>query len=166
MRPPGETLRGLCHLRVHHIAGLTCLKPTLPGLPPRLGLQEQNRDARRRAETPWRAWYDTMDWQRLRAVKFIANAARHGMPIDPADLRLVNREAVAEAVAFVLGRGWVRCEQTGVELVAGRADPRAATLDHIVPHRGNPALFWREDNLQVVAKHWHDSEKQRQEAGR
>lgn len=35
--------------------------------------------------------------------------------------------------------------------------------DHIEPHRGNPALFWLETNLQTVCMACHDSFKQKQE---
>ena len=58
--------------------------------------------------------------------------------------------------------GWI-CQQTGVMLVAGRTAPNAAVVDHIIPHRGNPALFWDENNLQSVSKAWHDSKKQSME---
>jgi 5-methylcytosine-specific restriction protein A len=29
-------------------------------------------------------------------------------------------------------------------------------VDHIVPHRGDPDLFWNEDNWQALAKVCHD----------
>jgi 5-methylcytosine-specific restriction endonuclease McrA len=35
--------------------------------------------------------------------------------------------------------------------------------DHIVPHRGDPALFWSEANVQTLCKPCHDGEKQRRE---
>jgi 5-methylcytosine-specific restriction endonuclease McrA len=44
----------------------------------------------------------------------------------------------------------------------GRID--AATLvDHIVPHRGDPAKFWDETNWQSLCKACHDSTKAREE---
>lgn len=58
------------------------------------------------------------------------------------------------------------CAQTGEVLVEGRELPNAAVVDHIVPHRWDPDLFWDWDNLQSVAKHWHDSQKQRIERAR
>lgn len=58
--------------------------------------------------------------------------------------------------------GWC-CQQTGVALTTGRSEPNALVVDHIVPHRGDPALFWDERNLQAVAKAWHDSVKQQRE---
>jgi 5-methylcytosine-specific restriction protein A len=33
-------------------------------------------------------------------------------------------------------------------------------VDHILPHRGDEALFWAESNLQTVSKTYHDKEKQ------
>jgi 5-methylcytosine-specific restriction enzyme A len=32
----------------------------------------------------------------------------------------------------------------------------AHVVDHIVPHRGDPALFWDESNWQAMAKVCHD----------
>lgn len=63
----------------------------------------------------------------------------------------------------VLARDLWTCQATGVALVSGRTAPNAAVVDHIRPHRGNPALFWDERNLRAVCKQWHDSEKQRLE---
>lgn len=63
----------------------------------------------------------------------------------------------------VLTRDLYTCQQTGV-ILAGKANaPDSPVVDHIRPHRGCPELFWSPENLQSVAKSWHDSEKQRQE---
>ncbi|WP_185982832.1 HNH endonuclease [Aureimonas mangrovi] len=48
---------------------------------------------------------------------------------------------------------------------AGTVEP-AAVVDHIVPHRGDPALFWSRSNWQALCKPHHDREKQREEKGR
>ncbi|MBW8815581.1 MAG: HNH endonuclease [Caulobacterales bacterium] len=32
--------------------------------------------------------------------------------------------------------------------------------DHVRPHRGDPALFWSEANVQTLCKPCHDGEKQ------
>lgn len=46
----------------------------------------------------------------------------------------------------------------------GRKRVRQATVvDHKVPHRGDPALFWDERNWQALSKRCHDSWKQRLE---
>lgn len=34
---------------------------------------------------------------------------------------------------------------------------KATVVDHIVPHRGDPVLFWNESNWQPLCKHHHDS---------
>ncbi|OWU83816.1 HNH endonuclease [Oceanicola sp. 22II-s10i] len=49
----------------------------------------------------------------------------------------------------------------------GRVEGQTSQLvaDHIEPHRGDPALFWDEGNLQCLCKPCHDSEKQREERG-
>lgn len=39
----------------------------------------------------------------------------------------------------------------------------ATVLDHIVPHRGDEALFWDQTNWQALCKAHHDGEKQRTE---
>lgn len=35
----------------------------------------------------------------------------------------------------------------------------AAVVDHIVPHRGDMAIFWDQDNWQSLCKRHHDSDK-------
>ena len=37
----------------------------------------------------------------------------------------------------------------------GRLEP-ATVIDHIVPHRGDPKLFWDQDNWQALCKACHD----------
>lgn len=39
----------------------------------------------------------------------------------------------------------------------------ATVVDHIVPHRGDMALFWDQDNWQPLCKRCHDSVKQAEE---
>lgn len=41
----------------------------------------------------------------------------------------------------------------------------ATVIDHIVPHKGDPELFFDPDNLQSLCKSHHDSTKQREELG-
>lgn len=42
----------------------------------------------------------------------------------------------------------------------GRIRLRAATVvDHKIPHKGDPALFWDESNWQALNKQCHDSYK-------
>lgn len=60
----------------------------------------------------------------------------------------------------VLQRDGYVCQQTGVALVGKHPAADSPVVDHKVPHRGDPALFWDEDNLQAVSKQWHDREKQ------
>lgn len=45
-------------------------------------------------------------------------------------------------------------------LVGGKHAPNSAVVDHIIPHRGDLALFWDESNLHAVSKTWHDKHKQ------
>ncbi|WP_339767152.1 HNH endonuclease [uncultured Pseudosulfitobacter sp.] len=63
----------------------------------------------------------------------------------------------------VLQRDQYTCQQTGVLLIGKHPAPNSPVVDHIEPHRGDPDLFWDEENLQSVAKIWHDSVKQSME---
>lgn len=53
------------------------------------------------------------------------------------------------------------CEQTGCGRI--EVDTSKLVADHIVPHRGDPVLFWDRANLQCLCKACHDSRKQKQE---
>ena len=44
-------------------------------------------------------------------------------------------------------------------LLQGRTTP-ATVVDHIVPHRGDKALFWDSDNWQALCKECHDKKTQ------
>lgn len=48
---------------------------------------------------------------------------------------------------------------------ARQTDPkrRRLVVDHIVPHRGDPALFWDPANLQTLCPDHHDRDKQRED---
>lgn len=65
----------------------------------------------------------------------------------------------------VLARDAYKCQRTGVMLIGKYPDPHSPVVDHVVPHRGNPELFWDSTNLQSVSKGWHDSIKQSIERG-
>mgnify|MGYP002266603246 CR=1 FL=1 len=53
-----------------------------------------------------------------------------------------------------------RCEMCS-KLALGKGQ---SVTDHKIPHRGDPALFWDELNLQCLCKGCHDKTKQREEA--
>lgn len=56
------------------MAKLGTLKPRLSGLPPRLGAADRDgkgRDQHRSATKPWRAWYKTARWEKLRQQAFV-----------------------------------------------------------------------------------------------
>ena len=40
----------------------------------------------------------------------------------------------------------------------------AGVVDHVIPHRGDPALFWDAENLQSLCKPCHDAGKQKAES--
>jgi 5-methylcytosine-specific restriction protein A len=58
------------------------------------------------------------------------------------------------------------CEQTGVPLVGAAGAPNSPIVDHIVEYNSNKTLFYDIENLQLISKKWHDTEKQRIERAR
>ena len=41
----------------------------------------------------------------------------------------------------------------------------ATVVDHVIPHKGDPVLFWNQANWQSLSKRCHDSRKQMLESG-
>ena len=94
-------------------------------LPPRMA--EQAKDGKPAlvaapADLPWRRWYKTSRWQKLRWL--------------------------------ILVRDGFTCR------MCDRIEPKTSELvcDHIVPHRGDPALFWG-GPFQTLCKPCHDGPK-------
>lgn len=50
------------------------------------------------------------------------------------------------------------CEAKGVQHAA-------TVIDHIVPHRGDPVLFWDQSNWQAMAKRCHDAKTAKEDGG-
>lgn len=65
--------------------------------------------------------------------------------------------------AAVLMRDAYTCQRTGQVLGGRHPAPDSPVVNHRIPHRGDPALFWDIGNLETVAKAVHDSEIQREE---
>ncbi len=65
----------------------------------------------------------------------------------------------------VLVRDLFTCQQTGVLLSGKYPAPNSPVVDHKVPHRGDPGLFWDINNLQAVSREWHDTVKHAIEMG-
>jgi 5-methylcytosine-specific restriction endonuclease McrA len=55
------------------------------------------------------------------------------------------------------------CQRTGVICGGKYPAPDSPVANHIKPHRGNPSLFWDENNIETVTKAEHDSAIQREE---
>jgi 5-methylcytosine-specific restriction protein A len=109
------------------VGKLSSLKPKLGTLRPRLGPalgSEKSRNAYRAAAQPWRAWYKTAEWKRLRQ-------------------------------AVLLRDKWT-CQRTGVLCIGKGNAPDAPVVNHKTPHRGNRALFFDINNLELVTKQVHD----------
>lgn len=51
---------------------------------------------------------------------------------------------------------WI-CQRSGVACIGGKNAPDSAVANHIIPHKGDPKLFWDLDNLETVTKEVHDS---------
>jgi len=60
----------------------------------------------------------------------------------------------------ILARDGYVCQATGTALIGAYPAANSPVVDHIRPHRGDPDLFWDEDNLQAVSKDYHDRVKQ------
>jgi 5-methylcytosine-specific restriction protein A len=52
----------------------------------------------------------------------------------------------------------VHCEQEGLVV-------EATVIDHIIPHKGDQALFWDTDNWQPLCKRHHDMKTVREDGG-
>lgn len=63
-----------------------------------------------------------------------------------------------------LARDLYICCRCGCLLVTNdRHDPRAAVVNHKIPHKGDPALFFDLENTESVCKQDHDALIQREE---
>lgn len=49
------------------------------------------------------------------------------------------------------------CQRSGALCSGKHPAPNSPVANHKRPHRGNPALFWDEDNLETVTKEVHDT---------
>lgn len=117
---------------------LSAIKPRIDTLSSRLGsIQPQRVERERDVAAPWRRWYKTARWQKLRLVILM----RDSWKCQKTGVLLIGKHRNKD----------------------GKPDPNSPVIDHIKPHRGNPELFWDESNLQAVSKEYHDSEKQRLE---
>lgn len=56
------------------------------------------------------------------------------------------------------------CQRTGLICAGKHPAPDSPTANHKVPHRGDPVLFWDEDNIETVTKQVHDTAIQAEEA--
>lgn len=109
---------------------LKYLPPLLRREPPRLkreAFAEPERNRKRYQEQPWRKWYGTAEWQRLRLEAF-------------------------ERDGYICQRSGEMCIKGGTG-----QEPNAPVCNHIIPHKGNRELFFNLDNLECVSKRVHDS---------
>lgn len=114
---------------------LKLLKPKLTTLPARLATPRQERERKRLREREQSTEY--RKWYKTRRWQLLRQQ--------------------------VLQRDRWTCQQTGIILSGKYGEPNSPVVDHVRAHGGNSELFWSIDNLQAVAKSWHDSEKQSRE---
>lgn len=125
------------------MAKLTSIKPRLGALPPRIGYasgDEKARDQHRAATQHWRKWYKLKRWTGTAKANFMDGLRGQ-----------------------VLLRDGYICQRTGVLCIGKSPAPNSPVVNHKKPHRGDPALFWDIDNLEVVTKAVHDSMVQMEE---
>ncbi|MDR6757826.1 5-methylcytosine-specific restriction endonuclease McrA [Mycoplana sp. BE70] len=116
------------------MARLSTLRPRLSTLAPRIGRAAGDEQARLRERDQTVAWRSWYKTSRWQKLR-----------------------------QKILLRDNYTCQQTGVMCVGKHPADNSPVIDHKIPHRGDERLFWDEDNLQVVSKAYHDSEKQKQE---
>lgn len=63
----------------------------------------------------------------------------------------------------VIARDGGRCRTCGILCRMGERSGRTATVDHVVPHKGDPVLFFDPENLQLLCGVCHSGQKQRVE---
>jgi 5-methylcytosine-specific restriction protein A len=119
---------------------LTNVKPIVTTLKPTLG---RSTDSQGHSDTTehWRKWYKLKRWCGTKAGGWLDGLRGH-----------------------VLIRDGFICQYQGCgRLCSGKGD---AIAHHIKAHRGDPDLFWDENNLQCVCKDCHDGPIQAEEAKR
>lgn len=85
---------------------------------------------------------------------------------DDQSRKLYNSRAWRKLRDEVYARDAYTCQKTGELCLGKHPAPNSPVADHIIPHRGDPALFWDKGNIQTVSKAYHDSHKQREERAR
>ena len=118
------------------MAKLGTLKPRLGGLKPRLA--GPSREVRERDRLATRE--TAVDWRPW--------------------YKLPRWQALRQKV---LVRDRFTCRKTGVLLTGKAPAADSPVAHHAIPHNGDPALFWDEDNVITVSKAWHDSVAQARE---
>ena len=118
---------------------LKAVRPRLGAVPSRLRqapATEKDRSRQRDVSQPWRAWYKTARWQKLR----YACLKRDGWKCQ-------------QTGVVLMGKYPAPTSPVGDHIIPA----------HVFWFDGRQDLFWDPDNIQSVSKTYHDSEKQRLE---
>lgn len=113
---------------------LSTLKPRIGTLAPRIGRAPGDEQARLRERDQSVSWRKWYKTERWRKLRHV-----------------------------ILLRDNYTCQRTGVLCIGRYPAENSAVIDHKKAHRGDERLFWDQENLHVVSKAYHDSEKQKQE---
>jgi 5-methylcytosine-specific restriction enzyme A len=131
------------------------LPPRLATIAPAIKASTADDDQWRAATSPWRAWYNTARWRALR-IRTIWQGMATCTLCGATDR---NAQTFINAAK---GDGTGHAAQVLAAMIA--QGPITFVADHIIPHRGDGAMFWDPGNLQCVCKPCHDGAKQRAEA--
>lgn len=96
-------------------------------------------DAKRSAEKPWRRWYFTKAWSKIRFRRL------HNEPIC----------RMCKEAGFINDGSW-----TPDRVYIKDPSKRKLIVDHIKPHRGDPSKFYDYDGTQSLCIEHHNSAKQ------
>ena len=99
-------------------------------------------------------------WQKRHHPQTMGKTKIYDMSKDRNYQRLLNAKRWAETKLIVRERTNGLCEEC---LKEGRY-VKATVVDHVVPHRGDPTLFWDRSNWRGLCKSCHDKKTGREDS--
>ena len=117
------------------MARIKTVRPLVRTLKPRMSAPkgEKARLKERDETQPWRRWYYTAQWQKLRQK--------------------------------VWERDQYTCRRTGTLCIGKYPAGNSPVANHIIPHKGDQALFWDRSNWQTLCRSHHSAKTARENAG-
>lgn len=77
---------------------------------------------------------------------------------------LYKRKAWEALRVRIMAESEGQCAMCGTLCIGPHGKPDSPVVDHIKPHKGDEALFFDPDNLQLLCKRCHDGTKAREES--